>query len=60
MTNREWKDLLSAELGVSRTCAKEMLHTLLDMRDRNLSLKEMLNGKKRSDLCSPGHDGRDV
>lgn len=32
MTNREWKDLLAEEFGVSKTCAKEMLHAIMDVK----------------------------
>lgn len=35
MTNKQWIDLLSKEWNVSRTCAKEMLHTLFEIQKFN-------------------------
>lgn len=45
MTNKEWIDLLSKEFNVSRTSAREMLHALMGIKNKD-NAKKKFNEKK--------------
>lgn len=48
LTNREWKDFLSEQFGVSKTSAKEMLHGMMRWKKEDNFKRQFSQGK--SDL----------
>lgn len=45
LTNSEWIDFLSKQFDISRTSAKEMLHTMMLVK-REDNLKKQFSGRK--------------
>ena len=38
MTNKEWVDLITKEFNCSKSIAKEMLHAMYEVREKNIRL----------------------
>lgn len=45
LTNAEWIDFLSEQFDISRTSAKEMLHTMMSVK-REDNFKKQFSGRK--------------
>lgn len=45
LTNSEWIDFLSEQFDISRTSAKEMLHTMMSVK-REDNFKKQFSGRK--------------
>ena len=46
MTNSEWIDFLVEQFDISRTSAKEMLHTMMSVKKEDNFKKQFSQGKK--------------
>ena len=47
MTNSEWKEFLAKQWGVSKACAKEMLHAMYAIKEKD-SIKKGIRQAERS------------
>ena len=48
MTNSEWKEFLAEQWGVSKACAKEMLHAMYAIKEKD-SIKKGFDKRKGAD-----------
>jgi len=48
MTNSEWKEFLAEQWGVSKACAKEMLHAMYAVKEKD-SIKKGFDKRKGAD-----------
>lgn len=46
MSNKEWKELLSEQFGVSKTTAKEMLHGMMQWKNMIILRGRLIQSKR--------------
>lgn len=55
MTNSEWKEFLAEKWGVSKACAKEMLHAMYAIKKKD-SIKKGFDKRKGTDDDETAND----
>jgi len=55
MTNSEWKEFLAEKWGVSKACAKEMLHAMYAIKEKD-SIKKGFDKRKGAEDIETAND----